>query len=452
MIDDILARLRERGSDLAVAAPSGVASADTLLACVGAWRDCLADRRIGRGRVVSIEGDYGVQAIAAALALVRDGHIIVPLSSDSRAHHETFSDIAAIEYRIIVDDATIRATGRSADHGHYRTIRDRRHPGLVLFSSGSTGRPKAAVHDLDPLLKKFLQPRPPFRTLAFLQLDHIGGINTLLYNLANGSGLVVAPSRSPEAVCEVIERHRVELLPTSPTFLNLMLVSGQHERFDLSSLRLITYGTEPMPSSTLQAVRRALPNVDLRQTYGLTELGILRAKSRGADSLWVKVGGEGFDTKIVGDRLWIKAESAMLGYLNAPSPFDADGYFDTGDLVEREGEWLKIKGRESDLINVGGSKVYPAEVESALLEMENVADVSVHGEPHPLTGQIVVACVRLRAEESAVVFKNRMREFCAGRLERYKIPAKVVFSEEALYSSRCKRRRTPGGRVAVVAE
>lgn len=77
----------------------------------------------------------------------------------------------------------------------------------------------------------------------FLQLDHIGGVNTLLYTLANGGAVIVPAQRAPGIVAACIEQHRVELLPTSPTFLNLLLLSGEHERHDLSSLALITYGT-----------------------------------------------------------------------------------------------------------------------------------------------------------------------------------------------------------------
>ena len=97
------------------------------------------------------------------------------------------------------------------------------------------------------------------------------------------------------------------------------------------------------------------------QTYGLSELGILRSKSKGPDSLWVKVGGEGFETRVIEGLLEVKAKSAMLGYLNAPSPFTEDGWFKTGDSVLTDGEFIKILGRESEIINVGGEKVYPME-------------------------------------------------------------------------------------------
>jgi acyl-CoA synthetase (AMP-forming)/AMP-acid ligase II len=222
----------------------------------------------------------------------------------------------------------------------------------------------------------------------------------------------------------------------------LLLLSGECAKRNLSSLKLITYGTEPMPSSTLAWACRLFPDARFLQTYGLTELGILRSQSRDSNSLWVRIGGEDFDWKVVHDHLWIRARSAMLGYLNAPSAFDSEGFFDTGDLVETDGEWIRFIGRESEVINVGGSKVHPTEVESVLLQMENVADVVVHGEPHPLMGQIVVATVRLVRPEPPEDFKIRMRRFCGARLPSSRLPARVRFTEDAVHSARFKRVRS----------
>jgi acyl-CoA synthetase (AMP-forming)/AMP-acid ligase II len=143
----------------------------------------------------------------------------------------------------------------------------------------------------------------------------------------------------------------------------------------------------------------------------------------------------------VSGRLWIRAKSAMLGYLNAPSPFDADGFFDTGDLVEVDGDWVRFLGRTSDVINVGGNKVHPAEVESVLLQMENVADVVVRGEAHTLMGQVVSATVRLAQPEAPQEFKVRMRQFCAERLTSFKVPVKLYFTSDPIHSARFKRVR-----------
>jgi acyl-CoA synthetase (AMP-forming)/AMP-acid ligase II len=434
-------RMAQTPDATALAGPDGATSYRTLLDRVACWDTYLADHDL-RGCVLSIEGDYSVESIALFLAAMRNRNIIIPVCSATRAHLQEFLEIGEVECRIVLTGATpdIIRTGRAAGHAHYRRLRDAGAAGLVLFSSGSTGAHKAAVHDLRPLLEKFALPKRCFRTLVFLQLDHIGGINTLFYTLANAGTVVVSSGRMPRTVCEAIAQHRVELLPTSPTFLNLLLLSEEWQRHDLSSLQVITYGTEPMPASTLQRVHAAFPNVRLQQTYGLSELGILRSQSRSSDSLWVRVGGEGYETKVITDRLWIRATSAMLGYLNAPSPFDADGFFDTGDLVEVDGEWLRIRGRQSELINVGGSKVFPMEVENVLLEMENVDDVSARGEPSALTGQAVVVSVRLARHEDPVAFKIRMRVFCRDRLEPYKIPVKVEFNGPVI-SERFKKMR-----------
>jgi long-chain acyl-CoA synthetase len=171
----------------------------------------------------------------------------------------------------------------------------------------------------------------------------------------------------------------------------------------------------------------------------------LRSKSKGSDSLWVKVGGEGFETKVVGGTLWIRAQSAMLGYLNAPSPFDEEGWMNTGDVVEVNGEYIRILGRKSEIINVGGQKVYPAEVESVLLQMDNVKDAVVLGEKNPITGSIVAARVNLFEPEEPSAFRKRMRAFCGDRLASYKIPARVQISDKDQFSARYKRMRGSAG-------
>jgi acyl-CoA synthetase (AMP-forming)/AMP-acid ligase II len=279
--------------------------------------------------------------------------------------------------------------------------------------------------------------------LSFLLFDHIGGINTMLYALSNGGCMVTLEDRAPDAVCAAIERWKVQVLPTSPTFLNLLLLGEAWRGHDLSSLELVTYGTEMMPERTLQRLHALFPKVDLLQTYGLSEVGILRSKSRAPDSLWIKVGGEGYATRVVDGMLEIKASSAMLGYLNAPSPFTADGWFMTKDMVEVDGDYVRFLGRRSEIINVGGEKVYPAEVEEALLGMEGVEQVLVSGEKSAITGQMVAAVVRLSTGESAAQFRGRMREFCAGKLAPFKIPQKVTLSAEPLHNARFKRIRPP---------
>ncbi len=400
--------------------------------------------KIEPGTVVSLEADFSPTAVAMLLALIEKCCVVVPLTDSVEAKKPEFRDVARVQtiVRVGVDDS-IDVVRRPAqvDHPTLLHLAERQRPGLVLFSSGSTGKSKAALHDLVPILAKFEVPRQSLRTITFLLFDHIGGFNTLLYSLSNAGCIVTVEDRSPEAICSTIEKHRVELLPTSPTFLNLLLVSRAHERHDLSSLKLVTYGTEVMPESTLHRLHEVLPEVRLQQTYGLSEVGILRSKSKSSDSLWVKLGGEGFETRVRDGLLEIKAQSAMLGYLNAPSPFTDDGWFKTGDAVEVDGEYIKILGRRSEIINVGGEKIYPAAVESVLQTMDGVVDVAIRGESHPLTGNIVVARVLLDTSEPLATFRKRMRSHCAGQLPRYAVPQKVVLADRGSYGERYKRMR-----------
>jgi long-chain acyl-CoA synthetase len=233
----------------------------------------------------------------------------------------------------------------------------------------------------------------------------------------------------------------VHTLPTSPTFLNLLLMSGAAEQHDLSSLKVIAYGTEPMPESTLKALHEVLPDVSLVQTYGMSELGVLRSRSRDSQSLWLKFTGEGFEIKIIDNILWVRAKTAMMGYLNAPDLFDADGWLNTQDAVEVDGEYLRILGRATDLINVGGQKVYPAEVENVLLQLDNVEDVAVFGKAQPMMGQVVAARFKLRSPEAMDVFKRRMMAFCRERLANYQIPRAVEFSDSDQFGARFKKMR-----------
>lgn len=411
-------------------------------------RAAIREQSIGSGTIVAIEADFSPQSVAMFLALVEAGAIVVPLTASVAAQREEFLATAQVEVVVSIDardDVLFTRLDVIATHKHYQTLRAAGHPGLVLFSSGSTGKSKAAVHDLVNILEKFRVPRHRLRTITFLLYDHIGGINTMLYTLSNGGTIVTVDQRTPDGVLRSVAAHRVELLPTSPTFLNLVLFSEAYSRHDLSSLKTVTYGTEPMPESTLRRFHALFPEIRLLQTYGLSEVGILRSTSRSSDSLWVKVGGEGFQTRVVDGILHIKAQSTMLGYLNAPNPFTDDGWFITGDEVEVDGEWLRILGRKSEMINVGGQKVYPAEVESVIQDMEGVADSTVFGQPHAITGQIVCANVTLTGEEDPRAFARRLKKFCHDRLAPFKVPVKVEVLAAPQHGARFKKMRQAHG-------
>ena len=444
MISDFYTTFKENLLETAIIYKDIEVSYSSLIQKISYWKSVILEKSITNGEVIALIGNFTPNSIAILFALIDNRNIIVPFDYQHMLKNENKMQIAGIRKSISVnenDDVVFNEHRFTNSHIFYENLQSINHPGLVLFTSGTSGEPKAAVHDFYKLLKKFNTRKKSLRTLNFLLFDHWGGLNTMFHTLSNGGVVLALKDRKPQVICSYIEKHKIELLPASPTFLNLLLISEEYKNYNLNSLKLITYGTEPMPQSTLIRVKEIFPHVKLQQTYGLIELGVLRSKSKSDDSLWVKVGGEGFEIRVVDDLLEIKAESAMLGYLNAPSPFTEDGWFMTGDQVEVDGEYLKILGRRSELINVGGEKVYPAEVESVIQELENVAEVTVYGEKNPIMGNIVCAKVRLISDEDVKIFTTRLKKYCIQKMQSFKVPVKVFIDNNEQFNDRFKKKR-----------
>lgn len=411
------------------------------------WEQVLQEKSVPKGAVVALRADYSIQAISLLLMLYQRS-CIVALIPPAVTDLSNYLQDGQAEFLIDFVDPMAsqeqpiwQMLERKANHPLIASLRNAGEPGFIIFSSGSTGHPKAILHSVENFLAKFDQIGKSFRTLAFLLFDHIAGQDTLLYTLCSGGALVLPDNRNPETICRLIEQHKVEVLPASPTFLNLLCLSHAFERYDLSSLKIITYGSEPMSQSVLGRVQKAFPNVRLIQKYGTSEFGSPRSRSRDDGSLWIQLKQDEIQAKVVDDILWVKTKSAMIGYLNADSPFK-DGWYCTGDRVEQDGDWIHILGRKSDLINVGGEKVFPQEVESVILEMEDVADCIVRGESHPLIGQMVVAEIEVHGQQDDFkVLEKSIRKHCRKRLEAYKVPVKVYLATVPLASERHKKQR-----------
>lgn len=423
----------------------GIYSYAWFLEQISLWQREIHRSRLQRGAVTAIQGDFSPNSVALFVALLQHGCVLVPITASAPEKTAELMDIAQVQVSFSLDTedrVTVIRTERDASHPLYGELRRRDHPGLVLFSSGSTGTIKAIVHDLLGILRKFETPRHALRTIPFLLFDHIGGVNTMLYVVSSGGCMVTVQERTPDAVLQAVSKYKVELLPTSPTFINLILLSEAYKRHDLGCLKTVSYGTEPMLESILKHFHMLFPHIQMLQTYGLSEVGILSSKSRSSDSLWVKVGGVGFETRVSDSMLQIRAESGMLGYLNAPSPFTEDGWFQTGDAVEVDGEYIRILGRKSEVINVGGEKVFPAEVESVICELDNVAEVTVYPEKNAIFGNIVCAKVRLRSHEEHKQFILRLKKHCRQRLAPFKVPVRVTIASNRQHTPRFKKQRS----------
>jgi long-chain acyl-CoA synthetase len=365
------------------------------------------------GDVVAVVGGFDPVTVRRLLRLLDLPVVVVTLAPETGPQHQEYFQITGVN--VVIDGAGMRRIrSEPAAHPLFGELAGRGHGGLVLFSSGTTGRPKAILHDLTRFLARYRTPRPAVRILTFLTFDHIGGVNTLLHALFNGGTIVLPSGRDPASIVGDLVRYDPDVLPATPTFLRALLLSGMVERIPPGRPRVITYGTEPMDPATLAALCERFPSTDFRQTYGMSELGILRVKSKARDSLFMRVGGDGVETRVGGDGvLRIRSAHRMLGYLNAPDPFDGEGWYDTHDLVEQDGEgFVRVLGRTDRMINVGGIKVSPDEVERAGLAHPDVLRCRASTGTNPITGQHVEVDCELRAGAAVTVaeLRNHFRQ------------------------------------------
>lgn len=404
----------------------------------------ILEKQIKPSSVVAILGDYSFFNIALFFALFENKNIIVPITSTISKIQDEYLSESFCEYTIktIKSNLDIQTIEQNSSHEMIKKLKESQSSGLILFSSGSTGKPKAMIHNLDNLIETYKDKKSKaMNMLVFLMFDHIGGLNTLFNAFCMGACLIIPQNRDAKTICQLIEKYKIMVLPSSPTFLNLILISEEYKNYDLSSLRMITYGTETMPESLLLRLKQTFLKVKFLQTFGTSETGISTTSSKSSDSLFMKLDDLNCEYKIVENELWLRSKTQVLGYLNASmDSFTSDGWFKTGDLVEIiEDGYLKIIGRSKEVINVGGQKVLPAEVESVILTIDNIDDCLVYGVSNVITGQTVVCDVVLH--ESCEEIKKVIRLYCKDKLESFKIPTKVNVVEKTNFSDRFKKIR-----------
>ena len=405
--------------------------------------------KIKSGEVVAILADYSFVSIALFFALYENKNIIAPITSTSQKEidgkiKESFSTkIINLENEKLVI-ANIKS---EASHKIINDLQTSKCAGLILFSSGSTGAPKAMIHNLDTLVDSYGDKKQKqINMLVFLMFDHIGGINTMLNILSMNATMIIPQNRNADDICKLIEEYKIAVLPSSPTFLNLILINRSYEKYDLSSLRMITYGTETMPEGLLNRLKAVFSKVKFLQTFGTSETGIAATSSKSSSSTFMKIDDENLEYKIVDNELWLRSKTQILGYLNrSMESFTNDGWFKTGDLVELDNEgFIKIIGRNKEIINVGGQKVLPSEVESVLLGMDEIEDCLVYGEQNAITGQSVSCDVVLKSGVEADGLKILVRKFCKDKLDNFKIPTRVNVVQKTEFTERFKKSRIKG--------
>ncbi len=347
--------------------------------------------------------------------------------------HEYFFETAFVDY--IIKSEKIIKRNFNYKNKLIEKLRSKNKPGLILFSSGTTSKPKAILHDFSFFLHRFKKKRKALITLNFLVFDHIGGLNTFFHTIFNKGTIVSLKNKNVSNVINTCKKFKIELLPTTPTFLKMLSLIDKSELQKLSNLKIITYGTEMMNQKLLLDLCKLLPNIDFRQTYGMSEIGIMRVKSKSKKSLFVSIGGEGIKIKIVKKILFIKSKFQMIGYLNAENPFDKDGWFNSKDIVEKKNGFIKIIGRVDNIINVGGLKFMASEVQEVANSYKYIKHTKILKKTNPITGQHIELLYQVTTEK---LFNfNKFKEYLSKNLPKHMVPKRII-EEKDLVNHRFK--------------
>ena len=343
-------------------------------------------------------------------------------------------------------------------------------PALIMFTSGTTGEPKGAVLNHVGLLTALManqlsgallgarmaaqlgtdlaalaRTAPQPATLLVFPLFHTSGcLSVFLTTLARGGKIVFLPRWEVARALALVAEERITALPAVPTMLWDILQAPDLARHDTSSLVSLGTGGQALPENLLAAIRARFPRALLGTGYGMTETNGMISLAVGEEFLShpgsggrplataeVRIADEADQELPAGVRgeICVRSAQNMNGYFERPEADAAifrNGWLHTGDVgyLDEEG-FLHIVARKTDMVISGGENIYCAEVERVLQQHPDVLEVATFGVPDARLGERLVAVIVRRA--GAAVHEQALREFCAARLARYKVPLQWHF-------------------------
>ncbi len=399
------------------------------------------------GRSVLIHTAQQLPAVLALLELDGVARRLVLAPPDAAPAHLDAAIAQAEVDTLITDDAAPRpglrvlASGEALVPclGRRTVLHDTE---WVLFTSGTTGAPKLVSHTLPGLTGPVGPASGGTVWSTFYDIRRYGGLQILLRALLGGGSMVL--SDAVEAVTAFLARagsSGVTHISGTPSHWRRALISGQAARIAPAYVRL---SGEIADQTVLDRLRAAYPAARVAHAFASTEAGVAFDVTDGLAGFpvaWVGAPGPA-ELRVAGDTLHIRSARTATGYLGGGPPLaDADGFVDTGDIVALRGDRYHFLGRVGGVINVGGQKVHPEEVEAALNAHPAVLAARVHARPSPITGALVAADVVVDGPADDVL-RSAILEACRTRLAPHKVPAllRIVPALDVLPSGKLARR------------
>lgn len=340
----------------------------------------------------------------------------------------------------------------------------------ILFTSGSTGVSKGALSTHRAVttgiyaystslmvLRGILEsegrpPLNPLKTLVVVPFFHVTGeVPVLLNSFVISRGMVLMPKWDAGEALRLIEKEKITYFVGVPTMSLELMNHPDRGNYDLSTLTDIAAGGAPRPVAHVERLRRSFPDAQPALGYGLTETNAVGcgnfwgnyaakpASTGRAQVPFVELAILGEGDRHLGSRergeIAIRSAANIKGYWKDPesttAAFTSDGYIRTGDVgyIDEDG-YLFIVDRKKDIIIRGGENISAAEVEAALYSCEGVAEAAVFGAADERLGEVPVAILHRR--EGSCLTEEDLRAFLQGRVAAFKVPARMIFSDEPL--------------------
>jgi acyl-coenzyme A synthetase/AMP-(fatty) acid ligase len=385
--------------------------------------------------------------LTTALALIElDGvaRRLLILPPDANTEHlDALMEAASI-------DAVVVDRGTNADRSFDRVVQvmgaasiepaDEKWPPRIqtewaLMTSGTTGVPKLVAHDLEGLTAAIRTPSPADGADVwgtFYDIRRYGGLQIYLRAVCGGASLVL--SNAGEAIADHVARlveHGVTHVSGTPSQWRRALMVPAIRNL---ALRYVRLSGEIADQAVLDSLRAAFPAAIVGHAYASTEAGVVFDVNDGLagfPAAFVGAHHDGIELKIADGMLQVRSRGVASGYVGGGQALvDTAGFVDTGDIVERRGDRYHFAGRKGGIINVGGLKIHPEEIEAVINRHPQVRMSLVRPKQSPITGAVVVADVVLKSEgEGArkIELKDDILKFCREMLPRHKVPAAISF-------------------------
>lgn len=288
---------------------------------------------------------------------------------------------------------------------------------LTLFTSGTTGQPKSIKHTLSSLARE-VRTGDKFANDVWgfaYNPTHIAGLQVLLQAFFNNNTLVNLFGASRDQVYETINENKITHISATPTFFRVLLPAKQQ----LETVKRITLGGERSSADLLEKLKDLFPNAKITNVYASTEGGTLLATS----GEYFNIPPHRADTiKIENDELLI--HSSLLGKSDALG-IDNESWYHTGDIVEMiDDRFFRFVSRKNEMVNTGGYKVNPQEVEDLIRKVPGIADAHVYSKKNSVLGNILVADIVMERDQPWD--ENHLRNHLSCVLQDYKIPRKYT--------------------------